>query len=393
MSFRICIVTVILGLCGSESPANQQGSNDDGDQTTRPTVRLGYIGNLSGSNSNQGESGKLAAELAIAEANKADDGLYRFELVAKDDQCDRIAGSIAASQICGDRHVVAAVTHYCSVAALGAVDLYHLFELPVIVWGAVRTEITHGNTFREIHRINGNMRDQNRTAAEKLLTKNLKRWVIVYEDNAYGKGHSDAFRKAMNDLGKSESIIEVITVSQGDHDFKNEIRRIVNGDADVVYFAGQTEGAVEFLEDLREEDDSILFHGCSGIVGNTFIDELGETAEGVVAFRGGVNTKNMAGGSDFLTLYEATFNKPPDQYAIFSYAATNLLIEAVNEVGPNRRRIRSWLNQVDGVPTAVGSVEFDKSGQNKRVPISPLIVEDGAWVHWESSKTSKFRDK
>ena len=49
---------------------------------------------------------------------------------------------------------------------MGTVDIYHKFQLPIIIWGAVLPEITYGNGYKEIHRVNGTMINQNEVAAE-----------------------------------------------------------------------------------------------------------------------------------------------------------------------------------------------------------------------------------
>ena len=45
-------------------------------------------------------------------------------------------------------------------------DVYHKFGLPVVVWGAVHPDITYGNNYKEIHRINGTMINQNEIATK-----------------------------------------------------------------------------------------------------------------------------------------------------------------------------------------------------------------------------------
>ena len=54
-----------------------------------------------------------------------------------------------------DRNIVASVSHYCSVAAIAAVETYNRLGLPMVVWGAVLPDITYRNKFPEVHRLTG----------------------------------------------------------------------------------------------------------------------------------------------------------------------------------------------------------------------------------------------
>ena len=49
---------------------------------------------------------------------------------------------------------------------MATVDIYQQVRLPVVVWGAVLPDITYGNDYPEIHRVNGTMINQNEVAAQ-----------------------------------------------------------------------------------------------------------------------------------------------------------------------------------------------------------------------------------
>ena len=66
---------------------------------------------------------------------------YHYELFAQDDECKPNVGVQVATKAAADRKVIGGVTHYCSAVAMSTVDVYHKFNLPVIVWGAVLPDI------------------------------------------------------------------------------------------------------------------------------------------------------------------------------------------------------------------------------------------------------------
>jgi hypothetical protein len=82
-------------------------------------------------------------------------------VVVLDDECKPNVAVQVATKMAADKEIIAAATHYCSAAAIAAVDTYHKFGFPVIVWGAVLPDITYRNKYPEIHRVNGTMINQN----------------------------------------------------------------------------------------------------------------------------------------------------------------------------------------------------------------------------------------
>jgi branched-chain amino acid transport system substrate-binding protein len=135
----------------------------------KDTVKIAYIGPLTGGVSANGIGGRNSADLAVRLKNQDPSAKYKYELVAADDECKPNVGVQVATKIASDNSIIAGVTHYCSAVAMSTVDVYHKFGLPVMVWGAVLPEITYGNDYKEVHRVNGTMINQNEVAA-KFLT-------------------------------------------------------------------------------------------------------------------------------------------------------------------------------------------------------------------------------
>src|SRR5438105_10082655 len=123
----------------------------------KETVRIAFVGPLTGGNSAIGLGGRNSADLAVKLRNTDAKAKYQYELLVLDDECKPDAGVQMATKAGSDRTIVGGVTHYCSVVAMATVDTYHRFGLPAIVWGAVLPDITYAHDFKEIHRVNGTM--------------------------------------------------------------------------------------------------------------------------------------------------------------------------------------------------------------------------------------------
>src|SRR5438309_4731405 len=103
----------------------------------KQTVRIAFIGPLTGGNSAIGLGGRNSADLAVRLRNADPNAKYQYELLVLDDECKPDAGVQMATKAGSDRTVVGGVTHYCSVVAMATVDTHDRFGLPTIVWGAV----------------------------------------------------------------------------------------------------------------------------------------------------------------------------------------------------------------------------------------------------------------
>src|SRR5207247_1998664 len=112
----------------------------------KEAVKVGFIGPLTGGVSVNGLGGRNSADLAVRLRNADTKAKYQYELLVLDDECKPNVAVQQATKMAADKDVVAAATHYCSSTAIAAVDTYHKFGLPVVVWGAVLPAIPYRNT-------------------------------------------------------------------------------------------------------------------------------------------------------------------------------------------------------------------------------------------------------
>ena len=108
-----------------------------------------------------------------------------------------------------------------------------------------------------------------------------------------------------------------------------------------------------------------VFQGTSGIVSDAFIEGLGPLAEGVVAFREGAPVEKLPGGKIFMDKYaQQKYNEPPEAYGPFAFAATNLVIDAIEAVGRDRRKVRNELNRTQDHQSIVGTITSGNYGHH-----------------------------
>ncbi|GAB6036658.1 hypothetical protein JCM15519_12170 [Fundidesulfovibrio butyratiphilus] len=358
----------------------------------KDTVKLAFIGPLTGGNSAIGLGGRNSAELAVKLANANPKNKYTYELVVLDDECKPNIGVQVATKAAADKSVVAAVPHYCSVVALATSDVFHKFGQPMIVWGAVHPNITYGNDYPEVHRVNGTMIDQNKDAADFMTKQGFKTWAVIHDTTDYGKGHLKYFEEYLTkDGGK---IVGTFPVQADQQDFTAELTQIKALKPDVIYFAGLTPLGVRVRLQMDKLGVPSVFQGVSGIISDAYIEGAGPLTEGTVAFREGGPIEKLPGGKFFLEEYKkAGYSEAPEAYGAFAFAATNLLIQDIEKVGPNRAKITAELGKVKDVDSIVGKITFDDHGQNVTPVITKYVVQDKKWVPWEDSEYATGKRK
>jgi branched-chain amino acid transport system substrate-binding protein len=354
----------------------------------KESVRIVFVGPLSGGNAALGLGGRNSADLAVALRNADPKAKYTYDLVKLDDQCKPDVGVQVATKAGADNGIIAGVTHYCSAVAIATVDTYHKFGLPVIVWGAVLPAITYGNDYPEIHRVNGTMINQNEVNAKLVTGLGYKTWVIIHDTTDYGKGHDEYFTKSLTQDGGK--ILAHFGVGADQQDFTAILTKVKEMNPQVVYFGGLTPIGVRIRSQMDKLGVKAQFEGTSGIVSDSYIQALGPLAEGTIAFIDGAPIDKLPGGKYFLDQYAAhKYAEPPEAYGAYAFVAANLIMDAIEKVGPNRKDVTALLAKTKDHPSIVGPITFDAHGQNVVPIVTAYVVQDGKWVVWSDSDYAK----
>lgn len=351
----------------------------------KDVVKIAFVGPLTGGVSAIGLGGRNSADLAVRLRNADPASKYTYQLVTQDDECRPNVGVQVATKVATDRGIVAGVTHFCSAVAMGTVGVYNRFGMPAVVWGAVLPDITYANNFKEIHRVNGTMINQSEVAAKFITDQGYKTWAVIHDTTDYGKGHNKYFSEFLTKNGGK--IVATFGVTAEQQDFTTELTRIRELKPDVIYFGGLTPLGVRIRTQMDKLGIQSQFQGTSGIMSDAYIQGVSPAlAEGSLAFLEGAPLEKLPGGKFFSEQYQAQkYSEPPEAYGPFAFAAANLIIDAVEKVGPDRKKVRDVLNATKDVDTIIGKVTFDDHRQNIVPLVTKYVVDDGKWVIWEDS--------
>jgi branched-chain amino acid transport system substrate-binding protein len=365
----------------------------NGAALAKDTVKIAFVGPLTGPNSPHGIGGRNSAELAVKLMNAKPDTKYAYELVVLDDECKPNVGVQVVTKIASDRSIVAAVPHYCSATAIATVDIFNRFKLPMVVWAAVLPDITYGNNYPEIHRVSGILIGQNRVGAQFMKERGYKTFVSFADSTDYGKSMNKYFTEFTQQNGNQ--ILGAFAVPPDQQDLSAELTKIKELNPEVVYFGGLTPLGARLRTQMAKFGIEAELEGNSGIMGDAFIAAAGpELAEGTVTFFDCPPISKMTGGKMFMDAYKAAgYSEPPEAYGPFAFAATTLVMETIEKVGPDRAKITEGLKTVKDVPSIIAPITFDDHGQNITPLTTKYVVQDGKWVVWEDSEYATGKRK
>jgi branched-chain amino acid transport system substrate-binding protein len=350
-------------------------------------VRIGFIGPLSGPSAPQGLAARNAFDLAIREANALRNFPYRVEGIALDDASDPATGRAAAIKIASDATVIAGIGHWNSPVAFATIEVFHQFGMPFIIWCAIHPDLTRQG-YIEIVRMCPTLEVETNAGVSWILKNlRLKNWSVVHDTTTYGLSTRDSFVGTLRGFGGR--VVSVDGINVGDRDFSALISRLKNLEPEGVYFGGLVTEAALFRVQMVRAGLEAVFFGIGGIFYDRFIEIAGNAAEGTVVSTAGVPIEKRPGGLRFIEAYRRSgYREPLGPYAEFAYDGTNVILDALRRVGPDRKRMIQAIREgkYRGV---VGDFGFDREGQSTVRDTAIYVVENGKWVLWEMSDYSK----
>jgi branched-chain amino acid transport system substrate-binding protein len=198
-----------------------------------------------------------------------------------------------------------------------------------------------------------------------------KRAAILYENNAYGRGLADSFRR-----GFPGQIVGIDPVSdRPGEDLEPFVTWYKQQHADLVFVAGTAASGLAFITEARRQEIAADLAGGNGwatMAGN----RLAEGAFLPTPFTIHDPRPEVQG---FVAAFQRRFAETPNAYAALAYDATKLLADAVVKVGPDRAKIRDYLaNLPEPYHGVTGAIAFAANGDLKDKGMIVARIHDGA---------------
>ncbi len=295
-------------------------------------------------------------DLAVEEINRSGgiDGVP-LRVVARDDRASGTDAARVAAEFVANRNVLAVVGEASSGAEVSAAHIYDAGRLPAIATTPSSPDITGISPW--VFRMSSSDSVNGLTLARfaSSLSDSLHRparVAILYHNDSYGRGLSDAFLRSFKGEVLSSDPVG------SDTNLEPYISYFKTHTPDVVLVASDEDLGIRVLREARRQQLSTLFlggDGWQGVAGDS-------AAEG--AFIGTPFTaQNPGNGAQrFASAYRAKFGTTPNAHAALAYDATRLIATALRSGATTRTQIRDYISSLKegtAFATVSGPIWFD----------------------------------
>jgi branched-chain amino acid transport system substrate-binding protein len=309
--------------------------------------------------------GNYGAQIALREINAAGgiDGVPMEAIFMQRDpnaSIDAKTDMAWAQKFAGNDELIAVIGHANSVATLGGASLYNQAKLPHIVTQSTNPEITNigGWTYR--------LCLSDKVQGPSLAEHAVKRWgkrkiAVIYANDDYGRGLSEAFTKRALELGAEivQGIMHNRVLTSDDKDFlRLRLERLKREDKpDLIALFLSSDAGLWILDTLHQLGIQTGLLGGDTLAKISFARDNKDRMEGMHLSQFFFPKLDDARCAAFIKNYRE-LDKAESNHtsAALAYDAAYLLRDAILHGGYNRGGVKSYLDRLIREKTAVAGV-------------------------------------
>jgi branched-chain amino acid transport system substrate-binding protein len=313
-------------------------------------------------------------ELAVEEINKAG-GIngHPLRLVSRDDDGDGTVAARIAQDFVTTPSISAVIGHVNSSGMLSAAPIYD-GQLPAVATSATSPDLTGISSwvFRIISSdsLNGIALAN---FASRFGQRGPASVAVLYENNTYGRGLADSFRRSFHG-----DIVSLDPINADLPTAEPYVAYLKSRKPRIVFVAGRVASGLKILQEAKRQGFTPMFvggDGWQGILADTAM------AEGTYIGMSFTPEDPSPAARAFVAAFNQKFNTVPDAHAALAYDATKLIAQALKVKGPNRRAIRDYLrslNRETAYAGLTGPAFFEDTGDPVGMRFKVFRVHDGS---------------
>lgn len=342
------------------------------------TLRIGFIGPLSGDSQSFGQRMKNAVELALREFEDQVD--VSVELIAKDDAMDVSRALQALHDMIEDDSVIGVVAAGRSLVVQSEAELAKNSALVLVSPTATAPGLSHVGP--HFFRVVPTDAFQGSYLARCALNRGVHRVAVAYLKDDYGEGLQREFRDTFERYDNA-SITTAQEFRDGETDFRSLLIRIMQDQPDGVFVAGMPQEIADLLIDASSLTNraEVVFFAPEVFRSPDSLERAGQAAEGVMVSGTEVNLDQS-----FVDRYRREFTRgqpdqEPDAFAANAYDAAKALLIAIKSGARTRTEVGDKLRSEDfRFSGASGAVSFDGNGDIRTRNYNLYLVKNGEFV-------------
>src|SRR3989338_1754883 len=361
----VWVIVLVLVIWGIISISKNSDTDSD-------TIKIGFMGPLSGDTANLGQNAQAAVAIAVDEINNAGGVLgKKLEVVYEDDACNGATAANAISKLINADKVMAVLGGACSGATLGATPVAEAAKIPQLSYCSTNPTISQAGDY--IFRNVQSDLFQAKYAAEYLIKAGKKNVALLTSKDDYGDGLNKAFTDAFTKAGGTITLTDSFEPST--KDLKSQLVKIKAKNSDAVYFVSYTDPAIAGLKQARDLGIKTQFFGADAWDDTKVWSELGTLGNGAMYTIVGSNSS-----VDFKAKMKAKLGKDDLIYCSnYAYDGLKILADAITRANStDGTAIKDALYKTDytgGV--SAKTMTFDANGDPVSAAYIVKVVKDG----------------
>lgn len=313
-----------------------------GQVSAQDTVKIGGNFELTGDAAAYGTPMSEAAKLAVKEVNENGGVLGgEVEYVEYDNTSDLTEAASVAQRLASE-DVVGIVGPATTGDSNAQIPVIQEAAVPAILPAATGNGMTlddNGDVFEYLFRVAFEDAFQGRAAATYVTETLGAQTAALFVDQStdYATGLEQAFTEEFEALGGQ--VVTTESFQSGDTDFTASLTSLLSQEFDVLYVPGYYTEVGLLIKQARELGITQPIVGGDGLGNQTLVDLAGASNVNDVYYTAHYSPlSDDEDLQDFLTKFEEEYGKQADQFAVLSYDATMLLLDAVERAGSTDRQ-------------------------------------------------------
>lgn len=322
-------------------------------------VKIGFIGPLTGDYANYGTLCRQAVEMAIDEINaKSGVNGASIKLFAEDSEGDSQKALAAMEKLSSSDKVCAIIGPVLTGETFSVAERAQAEGIVIITPSASHKDITNVGDY--IFRTTPSDGLQGEVAG-KYWSQVLgyTKLAVLYAKNDYSQGLYESMSEAFTQDGGQ--IVAAETFMVGDKDFKTQLTKLKNTDAQAIYLPDYTAEMAQILEQAAQLGIDKPFLSGDGFLSEEIYSLAGQYTDGVV-YTASARVEESNKNKEFKDAYTARWGIGPDSFATNAYDATYILVSVIEKVGTDRKAIKTGMEQVKDFEGVNGIINFAPNG-------------------------------
>jgi len=354
---------------------------DEAENPPEETIKLGFLGALTGSVANYGIPGQKGMEMAIEELNDNGGVLgKKLEGLYEDNKGDSTEISTIATKYITKDKVAAMVGDPCTGLTKLAADIAQKNKVVIFSAGATGAGVVEIGDYV----FRNTLLDMFAVPAVVDWMVNTKGWqniaIITSMNNGYSTALTPVFKEAITDLGANIVLEE--SINDGETDFTAQVTKLKRANADVLVFTGYYTEAALIMNEVEKQGLDIKLVGGDGLYGQDLASLGGSAVEEKVIFYCGFSSDQPSPETAaFLEKYRNKYGEDPDMFAAQYYDAVMILAKAMEDAQSTDPSVfKDELAKLKDYPGVSGNTTFRADHEPIKSPVCLITIKDGKFV-------------